>query len=303
MKVLVDRDSVAMGDDTQSHRREFEFDAASTLGDLLGVIRPDASISGGRATWLVVLGPPAGATGAAAAPFGVYAQEWAAARLFGPSDGQLTEFAGGGDVLTLYFRYLAQVDPEIVFDRYRAGGTLSSVERGQLSGQRIAQLAEADAKGEERTSQARYLSPAAVATLEVFGCRVRVHSARYFGGELQTQGDLLRVIVQARDTMAGVSVNGRHLAHFRPLLHAEQFVIVQLGDAWRADTGRPAVLLPAPAPGLGVSAITMGRSWFVQYNQGVVRHNATFGQQEQLARQFAGYAPLDLSVIIAAYLA
>ena len=287
----MDRDSVAMGDDADSHRRELEFDSALTLGQLLETIRPDASIGGGLATWLVVVGPPA----AAAAPMGIYAQEWAGARLFGTDNRRLSELAGT-DVLTVYFRYLAQVDPAIAFDRYRAGGTLSSVERSQLSEQRIAQTAENDARRDEQASPVRYISEEAIEAFRIFGAEIEIHSARY----LQLRGSS-NVIIQAQDTMAGVSIDGRHQAYFRPIVHAEQFVVVQVGDAWRAGTGRPPVSLPDPAPGPAVAAITMGGRWFVQYNQGAARHNATFGSHEELAKRFASYAALDLSTIIAAY--
>lgn len=300
VRIIVDRDSVAMGDDVESHRREFDFAATTTLGDLLIAIRPDASIAGGRATWLVVVGDPVG----------VYAQEWGATKFFGSPDvrvdkcapapstqpGELTEAA-----LSIRFRYLAQVDPQIVFNRYRGGGSLSATERSQLSAQRIAQLTEADAIRAERESAARYFSPATVAALENFGCTVRIHSARYFSCAYQLGDRLQDLIVQASDTMAGVSVDGQHLAFFRPVLHAEQFVVVQVGDSWRTGMGRPPVALPAPEPGLAVSALISGTRWFVKYNQGPVRHSATFGIHQDLATRFAGYAPLPLSTIIAAY--
>lgn len=285
-----------MGDDAVSHRRQYEFNPASTVGQLLAAIRPDASIAGGRATWLVVLGTPGADASTPAEPVGVYAQEWAATRLFGSSEQPLTAFAVG-DELTVFFRYLAQVDPQTAFDRYRAGGTLSAAERSQLSQQRIAEVTEAEAKREERASPARYISAQAVDALRTFGAEIEVHSARY----LRTSGSS-NLVIQAQDTMASVSMNDRHLASFRPIVHAEQFVVVQVGDAWRARTGRSPVSLPEPAPGLGVPAIRAGRSCFVQYSLGGVRHSATFGSREELARRFAGYAPLALSVIIAAYL-
>jgi hypothetical protein len=304
MRVVVDRDSVAAGDDVASHRREFEVDDGLTIGRLLATVRPDAAIGGGRATWLVVVGPVPGTPGDAGRPrpIGVYAQEWGATRFFDPEHVPLSEFAGPDGTLSLHFGYLAQVDPELVVDRYRAGGSLTHDERTGLTEQRMAELAESDAVLAQQASPARYLSQQTTSALILFGCTIQVHSNRYFRCSLPTTEGPLTTVVQAQDTMAGIWINGAHLANFRPLVHAEQFVIAQLGDAWRRSSGRPPVSLPALPPDTPVAPVKQGNRWFFRWTRGQVRHDATFGIHQELAHGFARYAPITVSDLVTAYL-
>lgn len=299
MRIVVDRDSVAMGDDTDSHRRDVDVAPATAIGVLLERIRPDASIAGGHASWVVLAGPPVGPDDLTSRgrPIGVYAQEWGSTRLFGRGDISVRELAAGGGVLTIFFSYQAQVDPEIVFDRCRRGQPITWQERSHLSQQRIAELTETAARRDEKASDERFLSASAVAAVEQFDGRVLIHSDRYFSCELLLPGNALNAVVQAHDSMAGVSVNGEHLANFRPRTHAEQFLVVQLGGSWRAATGRPPVVLPSADPLATSGPIIRSYGW----NEGSTRHNATFGTHHDLAKEFGRYALIPLPELIAAY--
>ena len=300
MRIVVDRDSVAMGDDADSHQRELDVAPDTAIGTLLQRIRPDASIDGGHASWVVTAGPPAGLDDRTTrgVPIGVYAQEWGATRMFGRTDTSVRDMAAGGDLLSIRFSYLAQIDPDIVFERYRRGEPITWQERSRLSQQRIAELTEAAARLDEKRSTQRYLSPLTVAAVQQFGGRILVHSDRYFRCELILLDTALSAVVQAYDSMAGVSVNGHHLANFRPLTHAEQFLVVQLGDAWRAAIGRP----PAVPPGADTVATTGPIIRSYGWNEGSTRHNATFGTHHDLAKAFGRYALIPLPDLIAAYL-
>ena len=299
MRIVVDRDSVAMGDDTDSHRREFDAAPATAIGTLLQRIRPDASIAGGRASWVIAAGPPPGPDGrpTRTVPIGVYAQEWGVARLFGRAETSVRDLAAGRDELTIFFNYQAQVDPEIVFDRYRRGMPITWQERSHLSQQRIADATEADARLAEKSSAVRYLSPLAVSAVKYLGGRILVHSNRYFSCEIILPNGALTAVVQAYDSMAGVSVNGQHLANFRPRTHAEQFLVVQLGNSWRSATGRTPAVLPSADTVATHGPIIRSYAW----SEGNIRHNATFGTHHDLAKAFGRYALIPLPDLIAAY--
>ena len=153
MHVCLDRDSVAMGDDGMSHRRHLELDPELSLGNLLAQYPPDVCVSGGRASWLITIAAPtAPGERADRRPIGVLAKEWPAPRLFADADVTLRDLADGVVPLIVRYVYFAQVDPDIVFDRYRRGAVISADERSELSRRRSAQLAASNALAERRAS-------------------------------------------------------------------------------------------------------------------------------------------------------
>ncbi|MEU3464033.1 hypothetical protein ABZ721_29280 [Streptomyces sp. NPDC006733] len=129
MKVLLTRDSVAMGDDTDApHHHTADLPADLPLRAAVAAITGGgylARIAGGRATWVLATG---GGT-----PIAVTAQQWGEPRLLVPGEPALaacaaaTRAADGetldGDVVRWHFRYLAQEDPDAVHDRLRAART------------------------------------------------------------------------------------------------------------------------------------------------------------------------------------
>lgn len=73
MRITLDRESVASGDDVDFHETTIEMQDDSTIGDLLARVRAMRyvpSIWGGMATWIVRVGDYRGK------PIGVVAQQW-----------------------------------------------------------------------------------------------------------------------------------------------------------------------------------------------------------------------------------
>lgn len=121
-RVAVDRDSVAAGDDSTPHDSTFEIESHRSLSELIdAALRacPLASITGGRATWLIdTMGPSGGC-------IGVVAQQWSLPRLLAPGRTPIAALFGSAEV-RVFFRYWCQADPDAVFEAMRSGHTLPS---------------------------------------------------------------------------------------------------------------------------------------------------------------------------------
>lgn len=106
MKVFLSRDSVAAGDDTESHDMTMELEAKDALDPIGRVIaaRYLASIQGGQATWVAV----------SHRPIAVCAQQWPAPRLIFWRPVDCKELLRAKDGVRLHFSYLAQLDPDLV---------------------------------------------------------------------------------------------------------------------------------------------------------------------------------------------
>ncbi|MFF4529376.1 hypothetical protein ACFY1P_08910 [Streptomyces sp. NPDC001407] len=114
MKVILTRDSVAMGDDVDApHEQRREFPDGLAAVEVITAVVADGylpPIAGGRAVWVVVSG--------ADRSLAVVAQEWAEPRPL--TDGWGDALPDEGSPVRLHFRYLAQEDPEAVHGRLRA---------------------------------------------------------------------------------------------------------------------------------------------------------------------------------------
>jgi len=108
MKVFLSRDSVAAGDDAQSHDETMEIDAADALALIERVLAAGylPKIAGGRATWVAV----------SHKPVAVCAQEWPAPRLVPWKPAACEDLLRAKEGVRLHFSYLAQIDPQIVLD-------------------------------------------------------------------------------------------------------------------------------------------------------------------------------------------
>ncbi|WP_327357038.1 hypothetical protein [Streptomyces sp. NBC_01304] len=107
MRLVLTRDSVAMGDDADApHEQVIESDGELTLAGFLSDVRTHrylASIAGGRATWVLYEG---------AETLAVIAQEWGMPRFLADSRRTFR-----GQVVRLHFRYEAQQDPDEVYNQ------------------------------------------------------------------------------------------------------------------------------------------------------------------------------------------
>lgn len=108
MRVAVSRASVAAGDDTESHDREFRFPLGSPLDEVIEAIAKSGwlpRISGGYATWSV----------ASNFIVAVVAQEWVKPRMTPAATFDLQHLDWRDGVLHLHFNYHAQIDPDVAF--------------------------------------------------------------------------------------------------------------------------------------------------------------------------------------------
>jgi len=108
MKILVTRDSVCAGDDCDApHALSLDVDPNATLRDVLASLtRPRylAGIQGGMATWVAESGEPlAIVCEQHPEPWFLFDPETLASELF--------------PARTLYFHYLAQIDPQFVLEQ------------------------------------------------------------------------------------------------------------------------------------------------------------------------------------------
>ncbi|MDE2421724.1 MAG: hypothetical protein KGO49_11170 [Gammaproteobacteria bacterium] len=122
LTITTDRDSVCAGDDCRSHNAEFSIKSSCTIIELLKAAwqtSPLASISGGKATWLIDISSNIGEWMC----IGVMAEQWTHPRLTIPEETTVEELFKD-QKLSLYFRYWCQIDPEIVYESVRLGQPL-----------------------------------------------------------------------------------------------------------------------------------------------------------------------------------
>lgn len=120
LTVVVDRDSVSAGDDTEPHIRLFSVSRSTTISEFLQVIKEVhflASIQGGKATWLIDLAIKDKRS------IGVVAQQWSEPRLLISADSRLIDLFADSEP-KLHFRYWCQADPQLVFTCLQTGRQL-----------------------------------------------------------------------------------------------------------------------------------------------------------------------------------
>ena len=112
MKILLTRDSVAMGDDADApHHREMDIADDTSLQAIIKAIlqsRYLATIGGGKATWTVV----------SRIPIAIVAQQWAEPRMLVPAP-SLSSLNFSGNVLSVHFNYRTQQDPDLVYEEFQ----------------------------------------------------------------------------------------------------------------------------------------------------------------------------------------
>ena len=128
MKVRIDRGSVHPGDDLEAHVIELSVTAATTIGELLYMVKQASylpGISGGEATWLVEL------VDGKAGRIGVMAQQWPEPRLTIPLETPINELLFFNRS-SFYFRYWGQSNPEAVFESLVYNRELPDRYKGRL---------------------------------------------------------------------------------------------------------------------------------------------------------------------------
>ena len=107
-EVLLSRDSVAAGDDLDSHNRIVRFDVVDVTDLISQILKSDylPSISGDKATWVAV----------SHEPIAVCAQEWSAPIMLGWRAVPLGALAQDAGKARIHFSYLAQLDPDFALN-------------------------------------------------------------------------------------------------------------------------------------------------------------------------------------------
>ena len=112
MKILLTRESVAMGDDADApHYREMTVADCTSLQAIIKVIlqsRYLATIGGGRATWTVL----------SRIPIAIVAQQWAEPKMLVPVP-SLSSLNFSDNVLSVHFDYRVQQDPNLVYEEFQ----------------------------------------------------------------------------------------------------------------------------------------------------------------------------------------
>jgi hypothetical protein len=112
MKILLTRQSVAMGDDDNApHRREITVADDTSLLTIIKVILQSkclAIIGGGKATWTV----------ASRIPLAIVAQQWAEPKMLTPVP-PLSNLNFSDNVLSMHFDYRVQQDPDLVYEEFQ----------------------------------------------------------------------------------------------------------------------------------------------------------------------------------------
>lgn len=112
MKILLTRESVAMGDDDDApHHREIAIADGTDLQAVVKAIlhsRYLAAIGGGKATWTVV----------SHIPVAIVAQQWAEPKMLMPIP-SLSSLNFSDNVLSIHFNYRTQQDPDVVYEEFQ----------------------------------------------------------------------------------------------------------------------------------------------------------------------------------------
>jgi len=109
MELHVDRDSVAAGDDLESHAKRFTFAEGMAIEESIKRIVASGylpQIGGGKATWSVSSG----------APIAVVAQQWSEPKYVSWQPVDTSKLRRLGSVVGLRFNYHAQRDPDVVLE-------------------------------------------------------------------------------------------------------------------------------------------------------------------------------------------
>ena len=194
MHILVDRDSVAMGDDVEGHQRTVEVPDDLTVEELLRTVTPDVCVNGGS-TWICCWND---------VPFAVHSSAWGTGRVWDQSYRTLADLPAGEPVdgpvdapvdgpadepadapvdapadertPRLVHRYWQQMDPDWLLAQLRAGHPLDR----QALQARWEVLAEeravATLRAHEPFAVTRLLDLATVHVLTALGARVDVHT-------------------------------------------------------------------------------------------------------------------------------
>lgn len=235
--VDVDRDSVAMGDDAESHAHQVTVVFGTRLSGLLDRASPGIRQRGW--SWVAV------ADGRVVAVWSVDH----GVQLLVP-DRRVTSRSGPRSV---HFRYFLQIDPAWLLSRL-AEGAKPNLKSLNLEYQPIARaVLEKEQRRRERELPARLLSAECTAALGSFGAQVDLHNDRIIRFDLFGT----RWTAKRAATMTQIFRDaGGPVASIRPSMFAECWLVAAVGAERRVALGLPRLphFHPLPAPPLAPMA-------------------------------------------------
>src|SRR5690606_19400314 len=212
----VDRDSVAMGDDMESHAKVTTVPRGTALSAAIEQCSPE--IRSPRGPWC------AGVDGEDAA---VWSVDRGAQLLV--ADRRLTR--GPVDI---HFRYFVQIDPAWLFERLAQGARADRNELEREYAPIAREKYRAELRRREREIETRLLSAECVDAIRHYGADVTLHADIVC--EFTVGGDAW--VVRRSDTMLQVFVgDGGPIASIRPHVLGEAWLVGTLGASARMAAG------------------------------------------------------------------
>lgn len=220
----VDRDSVAMGDDVESHAYEMVLPCGTSISEAVDLASPSVGAPGW--SWIAVLG---------GTPVAVWSMDGGARLLvadapFGPPRGEID----------LFFRYFVQIDPEWLYWELRNGAAPDRRALEEAFAGHAARRREVADRAREASTTERLLGEECVAVLTRLGVVFDLHHDRLC--RFDFVGTSWRI--ERLDTMTRVTMGGGHATgSFRPSSWAEKWLVAAIGARLRLMAGRE----PLPA--------------------------------------------------------
>jgi hypothetical protein len=290
VRITVDRDSVAAGDDADRHDYPLEVAPGTTVDEILRTLRPDVSVAG-QATWLVRLGGSDGqAIAVYASGFGMHVS---------PAADRPVESLTPP---VIHFDYWQSAPPQPLLDAIKRGeepDRRAAIEDGW---RRLFRDRLAAAQAREASSPGGLLGPSALAAVDRLGAQVLVHADDY-ARVAAADGSTVVFRTDHRywiwiDPVTDDDLELSIAWFCLPARSAEPVLAAILGERWRAAHGLPA---PAPPP----TTIEVVEGW-----RSLWRWTDDAGPQEvknwdtpERAHRYAPFARLTVEQVVAHFTA
>ncbi|GGD69525.1 hypothetical protein [Microbacterium murale] len=229
IELHVDRDSVAMGDDVESHARTTTLPRGALLSAAIEQCSPEIKAQGW--SWVAVV------DGTVAA---VWSIDHGAQLLV--ADRKLTR-----GPIDIHFRYYVQIDPGWLFDRLAQGARANLRELEHEYAPIAREKYRAELRRREREIDARLLSSECIEAIRHYRADVTLHAD--VACEFTHQGEPW--VVKRADTMLQVfRGGGGPIASIRPHALGEAWLVGMLGASARIAAALPDLPDIDPLPGL-----------------------------------------------------
>ncbi|WP_460798168.1 hypothetical protein [Microbacterium sp. GXF0217] len=270
----VDRESVAAGDDVDSHARVVTVSRATLLSAAIEHASPEIKARGW--SWVVMVDREV--AGVWSVDFGV--QLLIADRTIrsGPVD--------------IYFRYFTQIDPAWLFERLAAGAPVNTRDLEAAYAPIAREKYRAELRRRERDIEERLLSSDCIAALGHYGADITLHAD--IACDFTVAGEEWKV--RRADTMLQVFTGGGLPdASIRPTAMGEAWIVGMLAATARVSAGLSAVPDVAVIPGLDLPQV--GERWM---SSGVVVVQVRTEHAARVARAVHGRSVAEVCALFGA---